>query len=137
MSDLKEGEDANKSIDEQGEKADLKLKSGQAEEPVFVVVEEMPTFRGGDVNYFREWVQRNVNYPDIAVENGIQGKVFVSFVVDKEGNVSDVDILRGVDPSLDDEVIRVVHSSPTWLPGKQRDVPVNVKFSITVNFQLQ
>lgn len=137
MFDFKEGEHPNKSVDEQGEKADLRLKSGQTEEQIFVVVEDMPTFRGGDVNFFREWVQRNVNYPDIAVENGIQGKVFVSFVVDKEGNVSEVDILRGVDACLDDEVIRVVHSSPMWLPGKQRDVPVNVRFSITVNFQLQ
>ena len=97
----------------------------------------MPTFRGGDVNFFREWVQRNVNYPDIAVENGIQGKVFVSFVVDKEGNISEVNILRGVDPCLDDEVIRVVQSSPEWKPGKQRGAEVSVRFSITVNFQLQ
>ena len=137
MFDLKEGEHPDKSPDTQGKDADLQLKSGQAEEAVFIVVEDMPTFRGGDVNFFREWVQENVNYPKIAVENGIQGKVFVSFIVDNNGNVSDINILRGVDPCLDDEVIRVVQSSPEWKPGKQRGTEVNVRFSITVNFQLQ
>lgn len=137
MFDFKEGEHPDNSVGEQGEKADLQLKSGQEEEAIFIVVEDMPTFRGGDVNFFRNWVQENVNYPKIAVENGIQGKVFVSFVVDKEGNVADINIVRGVDPSLDDEVLRVVHSSPEWKPGKQRGAEVNVRFSITVNFQLQ
>lgn len=107
------------------------------EKPAFTVVEEMPTFQGGNINKFREWVQRNVKYPDIAKENGIQGKVFVMFLVDKEGSVQNVTILRGVDPSLDTEVIRVVKSSPTWAPGKQDGEVVPVKFTITVNFQLQ
>jgi len=137
MFNFTEEKDANKPADTEGQKTDPQLKSGQAEEATFIVVEEMPTFNGGDVNYFREWVQKNVEYPKIAVENGIQGKVFVSFVVDKEGNVSDIGILRGVDPCLDDEVIKVVQSSPVWKPGKQRGAEVNVRFSITVNFQLQ
>jgi len=107
------------------------------DKPVFTVVEEMPTFQGGDVNVFRNWVQKNVKYPEEAAREGIQGKVFVMFLVDNEGSVQDVTILRGVDPSLDAEVIRVVESSPVWVPGKQKGVVVPVKYSITVNFQLQ
>lgn len=104
---------------------------------VFVVVEQMPTFMGGDVNKFREWVQRNVKYPKIAAENGIQGKVFVTYVVNEDGSVSDIEILRGADPVLDNEAIRVVSTSPLWIPGKQGGKTVPVKFSITVNFRLQ
>ncbi len=112
-------------------------KSGYAEDEIFVVVEDMPTFRGGDVNKFREWVQSNVSYPAIAAENGIQGKVFVMFVVEPDGSVSTAEIMRGADPSLDNEVLNVVESSPPWSPGKQRGENVRVRFSITVNFQLQ
>ncbi len=115
----------------------LQKKSKSAEDMIFVVVEDMPTFKGGDVNKFREWVQSNVNYPRIAAENGIQGKVFVMFVVDEKGQITQPEILRGVDPSLDDEVIRIVSSSPIWSPGLQKGIPVKVRFSITVNFQLQ
>ncbi len=107
------------------------------EEEIFVVVEDMPTFRGGDVDKFREWVQKRVKYPQIAAENGIQGKVFIMFVVEPDGSVSNVQILRGVDPALDDEAIKAVQASPKWVPGKQRGAPVRVRFSITVNFQLQ
>ncbi len=109
----------------------------EEEEEIFVIVEDMPTFRGGDVNKFREWVQRRVNYPQIAAENGIQGKVFLMFVVEPDGSVTNVTIMRGVDPALDNEAIRVVESSPSWSPGKQRGSAVRVRFSITVNFQLQ
>lgn len=112
-------------------------KSGYSGDAVFVVVENMPTFRGGDVNKFREWVQRNVEYPEIAAENGIQGKVFIMFVVEPDGSVSTAEIMRGVDPSLDNEAIRVVESSPTWSPGKQNGKNVRVRFSMTVNFQLE
>ncbi|MCA1756692.1 MAG: M56 family metallopeptidase [Bacteroidales bacterium] len=106
-------------------------------EVIFVVVEEMPTFQGGDVKRFREWVQTNVTYPEIAAENGIQGSVYVSFVVNTEGKVGDIWIMRGVDPSLDNEVIRTIEQSPDWIPGKQRGAEVNVRFSIAVNFQLE
>jgi len=109
----------------------------EEEEEIFVVVEDMPTFRGGDVNKFREWVQKRVKYPQIAAENGIQGKVYIMFVVEPDGSVSNVSVMRGVDPALDDEAIEVVKSSPAWAPGKQRGAPVRVRFSITVNFQLQ
>lgn len=111
-------------------------KSGYPAEEVFVVVEDMPTFQGGDVNKFRAWVQSNVTYPAVAVENSIEGKVFIMFVVEPDGSVSNAEIMRGVDPSLDSEAIRVVESSPLWSPGKQRGANVRVRFSITVNYQL-
>jgi len=120
----------------QGEPAE-NTKSKYYGEYVFIVVEKMPKFMGGDVNDFRNWVQNNVIYPEIAVENGIQGKVFVNFIVEPDGSVSNTSIMRGVDPSLDNEVVRAVESSPLWTPGKQRDETVRVRFSITVNFQLQ
>lgn len=109
----------------------------EEEEEIFIVVEDMPTFRGGDVNKFREWVQARVKYPQIAAENGIQGKVYLMFVVEPDGSVSNVSIMRGVDPALDNEAIKAVEASPKWAPGKQRGAPVRVRFSITVNFQLQ
>lgn len=104
---------------------------------VFMIVEDMPTFRGGDVQKFSNWVRERVKYPQIAQENGIQGKVFIGFIVEPDGTVSNVTVLRSVDKSLDDEAVRVVTSSPKWAPGKQRGQPVRVRFSITVNFQLQ
>lgn len=107
------------------------------EKEIFIVVEEMPTFQGGDVRKFRDWVQRNVLYPKIAAENGIQGKVFIMFVVEPDGSVTNAEIMRGVDPVLDNEALRVVNESPLWVPGKQRDEAVRVRFSITVNFQLE
>lgn len=109
----------------------------EMEEEIFVVVEDMPTFRGGDVNKFRDWVQKRVKYPQIAAENGIQGKVFIMFVVEPDGTVSNVNIMRGIDPALDNEAIKAVKNSPKWVAGKQRGAPVRVRFSITVNFQLQ
>ncbi|MFO7573999.1 MAG: energy transducer TonB [Bacteroidales bacterium] len=109
----------------------------EKEDDVFMIVEDMPTFRGGDVQRFSNWVKERVKYPQIAQENGIQGKVFIGFIVEPDGSVSNVTILRSVDKSLDDEAVRVVTSSPRWNPGKQRGQPVRVRFSITVNFQLQ
>lgn len=109
----------------------------EEEEQIFVVVEDPPTFRGGDVNKFRDWVQKRVKYPTIASENGIQGKVFIMFVVEPDGSVSNVNILRSVDPAIDREAVRVIESSPKWAAGRQRGAPVRVRFSITVNFQLQ
>lgn len=119
------------------ENESLSLEKISEETQIFTVVEEMPTFQGGDINKFRDWVQKNVKYPDVAKENGIQGKVFVKFIVDKQGSVKDVIILRGVDPSLDNEAMKVVKSSPQWGSGKQRGAEVPVEMRITVNFQLQ
>lgn len=107
------------------------------EEQVFVVVEDMPGFGGGDSNKFREYIAKNLRYPDVAAENGIQGRVFVQFVVEPDGHVSNVKVVRGVDPSLDKEAIRVVESSPNWKPGKQRGKPVRVSFTFPIIFVLQ
>lgn len=107
------------------------------EEEIFVIVEDMPGFGGGDSNKFREYISKNLKYPDIAAENGIQGRVFVAFVVEPDGRVSNVRVVRGVDPSLDKEAVRVVESSPRWTPGKQRGKAVRVSFTFPIIFVLQ
>jgi len=107
------------------------------DEPAFVFVEEQATFQGGDVSTFREWVQKNLVYPPVAVENGIFGRVTVQFAVNSRGDVVDVKILRGVDPSLDKETIRVIMSSPKWGPAKQGGRAVKQQFVIPVIFMLQ
>jgi len=107
------------------------------EEEVFLVVEEMPSFGTGDANEFRTYVSANMKYPEVAAENGIQGRVFVQFVVEPDGSITNVRVIRGVDPSLDKEAIRVVQSSPKWNPGKQRGKPVRVSFTFPITFVLQ
>jgi len=107
------------------------------EEIPSAVVEEKPKFMGGDENEFTKWVNRNMVYPEIAKENNIQGRVFVTFAVSPEGKVVDVRVLRGVDPSLDREAVRVISMSPTWTPGKQRNKPVRVRYTLPVIFQLR
>ena len=101
---------------------------------VFMVVEDMPQFPGGDVT---KWLAKNTKYPMIAQENGIQGKVFVQFVIEKDGSISNVRVMRPVDPSLDKEAVRVVSSMPKWKPGKQRGKAVRVSYTVPINFQLQ
>jgi len=103
----------------------------------FIIVEEMPTFRGEGLAGFRTWVLKNLRYPEIAAENGISGRVFIQFVVGIQGDVEDITVLRGADPALDQEAIRVVSSSPKWNPGKQRGEPVRVIFTFQINFVLQ
>lgn len=100
---------------------------------VFIVVEDMPSFPGGNV---QKWIAKNVKYPILAMENGIQGKVFIQFVIEKDGSITDVKVLRGVDSSLDKEAARVVKSMPKWKPGKQRGKPVRVSYTLPINFQL-
>ena len=107
------------------------------EEEIFIIVEHMPSFQGGDLNKFREFVNKNLKYPEIAAENGIQGKVILSFVVEPNGTLSKVRVLRGVDPAIDKEAIRVVESSPKWSPGMQRGKPVRVSFNMPIVFVLQ
>ena len=85
----------------------------------------------------RTYIANAIKYPVIAQENGIQGKVYVTFVVGKDGSVSDAKIARGVDPSLDKEALRVVNTLPKWKPGKQRGKPVNVSYTVPINFVLQ
>ncbi len=103
----------------------------------FALVEEKPGFQGGDPNAFSKWVNSRLVYPEIAKENGVQGKVTLQFTVNTDGSVSNVKVLRGVDPSLDKEAVRIVSSSPKWTPGKQRDKAVKVTYTFPVIFQLR
>lgn len=108
----------------------------EAPQEVFVVVEEMPSFPGGDVELFK-FIYDNIKYPELAKENNIQGKVILRFCVTYKGKVDQVSIVRGVDPSLDNEAIRVIKMLPLWKPGKQGGKPVNVWYSVPINFQLK
>lgn len=106
------------------------------ETKIFTVVEQMPMFPGGDaalMGYLRD----NIHYPTVAAENGVQGRVVVGFVVERDGSITDVNILRSVDPSLDREAMRVVKSMPRWTPGKQNGSAVRVKYQVPVTFRLQ
>lgn len=105
-------------------------------ENFFIAVEENPVFPGGEMA-LRAFLANAINYPVIAQENGIQGKVYVTFVVGKDGYVKNAVIARGVDASLDKEALRVVNSLPKWKPGKQRGEPVNVSYTVPINFVLQ
>ena len=107
-----------------------------AEEEIFMVVEDMPKFQGGDINTFRKWVFDHLKYPSIAQENGITGKVVTSFVVEKDGSLTNVEILASPDKSLSDEAARVLKMTPKWTPGKQRNSPVRVKYSLPIDFKL-
>ena len=97
----------------------------------------MPTFRGGDLNAFRNWVQGKLRYPQIAAENGISGRVVLSFVVERDGSLTNIQVLQSPDRSLGEEATRVVSSSPKWEPGMQRNQPVRVKYTLPVVFQIQ
>lgn len=103
----------------------------------FQLVEQAPKFMGGGPNEFSKWVNQRLEYPEIAKENGIQGRVMLSFKVGKDGVLTDVKVIRGVDPSLDKEAMRVVKMSPKWEPGKQRDRAVPVTYTFPVIFQLR
>ena len=108
----------------------------EEDQVVFQVVEKMPSFPGGDAALFK-FLGDNVKYPVIAQENGVQGRVICQFVVNKDGSIVDVEVVRSVDPSLDKEAIRVIKSMPKWSPGQQRGKPVRVKYTLPVNFKLQ
>ena len=108
----------------------------EAPKEIFTVVEEQPTYPGGDEARIK-FLQENMKYPEEAKELGVQGKVFVTFVVEVDGSITDVRVLRGIGSGCDDEAIRVVKSMPKWVPGKQRGVPVRVQFNLPINFKLQ
>lgn len=108
----------------------------EAPAEVFVVVEEMPSFPGGDTELFK-FIYENIKYPEVAKENNIQGKVILRFCVTYKGTVDQVSVVRGVDPTLDDEAIRVIKMLPLWKPGKQGGKPVNVWYSVPISFQLK
>ena len=106
------------------------------EQEIFQIVEEMPAYPGGDQKLM-EYVAKNIKYPQIARETGIQGRVFVGFVVEPDGSVSNVKVLRGIGGGCDEEAVRVVKSMPKWKPGKQRGKAVRVSYMLPVNFKLQ
>ncbi|HOF55428.1 MAG TPA: M56 family metallopeptidase [Prolixibacteraceae bacterium] len=114
----------------------LNLDELQDESEVFFIVEEMPEYPGGEAA-LRKFISEKILYPVIAQENGIQGKVYVSFVVSADGSVRNARIARGVDPVLDKEALRVVNSMPRWTPGKQRGKAVNVSYTVPISFVLQ
>ena len=106
------------------------------DEQVFFVVETMPIFPGGDLA-LRKFIAKSIGYPKLAIENGIQGKVYVTFVVTTNGTIANTKIARGVNPVLDKEALRVVNSLPRWKPGYQRGKAVNVSYTVPINFVLQ
>ena len=106
------------------------------EQEIFQIVEEMPSFPGGEAKLM-EYVAKNIKYPQIARETGIQGRVFVGFVVEPDGSISNVKLLRGIGGGCDEEAMRVIKSLPKWKPGKQRGKAVRVSYQIPVFFKLQ
>ena len=103
----------------------------------FVKVEQMPSFMGGDLMTFRNWVQSKGRYPQIAQENGISGQVLLTFVVERDGTLTNIQVLMTPDSSLSDEAVRVLKTSPKWTPGKQRNQAVRVKYTLPVVFRIQ
>lgn len=118
------------------EEVQEEVKEEEAPTEVFVVVEEMPAFPGGD-KAMMEFIYANIQYPELAKENNIQGRVTLRFCVTYKGGVDQVQVIRGVDPTLDNEAVRVIKMLPVWKPGKQGGKPVNVWYSVPVTFQLK
>ena len=112
------------------------VKPKEEESTVFEYVEQMPSFPGGDAALM-QYLSKNIKYPPVAEEMGIQGRVICSFVVERDGSVSDIRIKRSVDPSLDKEAMRVVSAMPKWIPGRQNGQMVRVKYTLPVTFRLQ
>ena len=107
------------------------------EEELYTLVEDMPKFQGKDYNTFRDWIAKNLNYPDIALENGVSGRVYIKFIVNSQGEVGNVVVARSSgDTSLDNEAVRVISSSPKWTPGSQQGKAVRVEFLFPVLFRI-
>jgi protein TonB len=127
----------NEKVDVTGTGTGDNLTSGQdgteTDEPFFLV-EVMPSFKGGGLEKFREWIKNRTSYPQAAIDKKIRGKVYLTFIVEKDGSVSNVTVVKGVDPLLDDEAIKVISDSPKWKPGLQRGEPVRVRYSIPLSF---
>lgn len=130
-------DDANLGVEIMDYVEEVKEEVVEEEAIPFQLVEEKPSFNGGDANEFSKWVNSKLQYPEIAKENGVQGRVTLQFTVNPDGSVSNVKVLRGVDSSLDKEAVRVVSMSPKWKPGKQRDRAVKVTYTFPVIFQLK
>ena len=108
----------------------------EEETKVFDVVEQMPSFPGGP-SALMQYLSSNIKYPVVAEENGVQGRVVCTFVVERDGSITDVRVIKSVDPSLDKEAVRVVKGMPKWIPGKQNGSAVRVKYTVPVTFRLQ
>lgn len=135
--DVKGNDDANGEILKAKEViAEPEPPKHEEEDKVFDIVEQQPLFPGGPAALIK-YLSENTKYPVVAQENGVQGRVTVQFVVEKDGSISDVHVLRGVDPSLDKEAVRVVKSMPRWTPGKQNGITVRVNYRVPVLFRLQ
>lgn len=135
--DVKGNDDANGEILKAKEViAEPEPPKHEEEDKVFDIVEQQPLFPGGPAALMK-YLSENTKYPVVAQENGVQGRVTVQFVVEKDGSISDVHVLRGVDPSLDKEAVRVVKSMPRWTPGKQNGITVRVNYRVPVLFRLQ
>jgi len=113
---------------------DLFGQDGTETDEPFFQVEIMPSFKGGGLDKFRDWVQKRANYPQEAYKKKITGKVLLTFIVEKDGSVSNVTVVKGVNPLLDDEAVKAISESPKWTPGLQRGEPVRVRYSIPLNF---
>lgn len=136
VEDSKVASNSVSDIEELSDK-DFLLEEEFKDEKVFYIVEEMPLFNGGHpATEFRKFIAQNLRYPDHAAENKISGRVIVQFAIDSEGKLVDPVVVAGVDPSLDQEAIRVVSLSPPWTPGRQRGVTVKVLFTFPINFTL-
>lgn len=131
------------SSEELGEKVEIKPiaittdESVPVEDEIFEIVEENPEFLNGGMVGLLQYLGKNINYPTIAIENGTEGRVTVQFIVNKDGSIVDVKVLRGIDPYLDKEAVRVISSMPKWKPGKQRGKAVRCKYTVPVMFKLQ
>lgn len=130
------------STEETGKAVEVKYVAPVVEEPepeeetIFQVVEQMPEFPGG-MSALMQYLGKNIKYPTIAQENGVQGRVIVQFVVNRDGTIVDPVVVRSVDPYLDKEAIRVIKAMPKWKPGQQRGKAVRVKYTVPVTFKLQ
>ncbi len=134
--DQAQTEVTNKDVVEAVQQVKEEVQETEAEPEPFVVVEEMPMFPGGDVALLK-YISEHTQYPEIAKENNIQGKVIVRFCVTAKGGVSQVSVLKGVDPELDKEAMRVVTTLPPFKPGKQGGKPVPVWYMVPINFTLK
>lgn len=130
-------EDTEMNQDDEVDFTDIAVEDEEEEDaPVFYIVEDMPEFPGGETA-LHTYIAKSIKYPVIAQENGMQGRVYISFVIGANGTVEDIKVARGVDPALDKEAIRVISKMPKWKPGKQRGKPVKVSFTVPINFVLQ
>lgn len=136
-------ETAMVSTEETGQAVEIKYVAPTVEEEepeeqtIFEVVEQMPEFPNGGMAGLMQFLSKNIKYPTIAQENGTQGRVTVQFVVNRDGSIVDAKVLRGVDPYLDKEALRVINAMPKWKPGMQRGKPVRVRYTVPVMFRLQ